>query len=139
MLQDAGIDNTNKSNHSLRATAIMRMMEKNIPSKVMQRSRHLSKDGLVPYERTTPLQQTSSCKALDDVTLEKVNQVQHVSTCSNTSQIYIFISHWAWHIIECVLELYRPAGRKSLLAYISDIQTGTNSCSIFPIQDPLKS
>ena len=75
MLQDAGIDNTNKSNHSLRATAIMRMMEKNVPSKVMQRSRHLSKDGLVPYERTTPLQQTSSCKALDDVTLEKVNQV----------------------------------------------------------------
>ena len=89
MLQDAGIDNNNKTNHSLRATAITRMMEKNVPSKViMQRSGHLSKDGLVPYERTTPLQQKSSCKALGDVTLEKVNQVQHVSTCSNTLQKY---------------------------------------------------
>ena len=61
MLQDTAIDNTNKSNHSLCATAITRIMEKNVPSKViMQRSGHLSKDGLVPYERTTPLQQQSS-------------------------------------------------------------------------------
>ena len=58
MLQDPGIDNTNKSNHSLQATAITKMLEKNVPSKVMmQRSGHLSKDRLVPYERTTPLQQ----------------------------------------------------------------------------------
>ena len=28
----------------------------------------------------------------------------------------------AWHIIECVLKLYRPAGRKLLGAYI---ETGT--------------
>ena len=28
----------------------------------------------------------------------------------------------AWHVIECVLKLYRPAGRKLLGAYI---ETGT--------------
>ena len=32
----------------------------------------------------------------------------------------------AWDIIECALKLYRPAGRKLLVAYI---ETGTNSCS----------
>ena len=87
MLQDAGIEYTNKSNHSLQATAITKMMEKNVPSRViMQRYGHLSKDGLVPYERTTSLQQQSLCKALGGVTLEKANQVQHVS--GNTLQKY---------------------------------------------------
>ena len=75
MFADAGIDSTNKSNHSLRATAISRMMDKQIPSKViMERSGHLSKDGLLPYERTTSIQQQLSSKALSDVTLLKGNQ-----------------------------------------------------------------
>jgi len=58
MFADAGINSTNKSNHSLKATAISKMMNKQIPSKViMEMSDHLSKDGLLPYERTTPIQQ----------------------------------------------------------------------------------
>ena len=69
---DAGI---NKSNHSLRATAISRMMDKQIPSKdIMERSGHFSKDGLLPYEQTTSIQQQLSSKALSDVTLLKGNQ-----------------------------------------------------------------
>ena len=48
------------------------MMDKQIPSKViMEKSGHLSKDGLLPYEQTTSIQQQLSSKA---VTLLKGSQ-----------------------------------------------------------------
>ena len=43
----AGLDYTNKSNHSLRAMSISRMYEASVPEKIiMERSGHLSKDGV---------------------------------------------------------------------------------------------
>ena len=65
ILRGAGINTDNKSNHSLRATAISRMYQKNIPEKlIMERSGHLSREGVASYERTTPAQQLQMCKTL---------------------------------------------------------------------------
>ena len=51
MLEAAGIENANKTNHSLRATVITRMMEKGVPAKlIMERSGHLTESGLSSYE-----------------------------------------------------------------------------------------
>ena len=70
----AGIDSTNKTNHSLRATAISRMFQSGVPQKVvMNRSGHLSKEGLVPYERITPQQQKAVCKVLSDASSSTLN------------------------------------------------------------------
>lgn len=67
MLDSAGIDSSKKTNHSLRATAISRMFQSSVAQKVvMERSGHLSKEGLVPYERTTAQQQKAVCKVLAD-------------------------------------------------------------------------
>ena len=60
----AGIDVENKSNHSLRATSISRMYSASIPEKViMERSGHLSTEGLRSYERTSVHQIQTACKA----------------------------------------------------------------------------
>ena len=49
ILAVAGIDSSAKSNHSLRATVISRMFQSNVPQKmIMERSGHLTKDGLTP-------------------------------------------------------------------------------------------
>ncbi len=67
MLDSAGIDSTNKTNHSLRATAISHMFQSSVAQKVVkERSGHLSKEGLTPYERTTAQQQKAVCKVLGD-------------------------------------------------------------------------
>ena len=69
MFEAAGIHSGEKTNHSLRATAITRMMEKSVPAKmIMERSGHLTESGLSPYERSTPLQSMSLCRALTDIT-----------------------------------------------------------------------
>ena len=60
----ADVDVVNKSNHSLRATSISRMYRSSIPEKViMERSGHLSKEGLRSYERTSVHQIKSACDA----------------------------------------------------------------------------
>ena len=65
ILSEAGVDTTNKSNHSLRATAISRMYQRNVPEKlIMERSGHLSRDGVMSYERTTAAQQKALCATL---------------------------------------------------------------------------
>ena len=65
-------------NHSLLATAISRMMESNIPSKVIkERSGHLSKDSLVPCERTTAVQHQKSSRALVPIENMKEKSVKH--------------------------------------------------------------
>lgn len=65
ILASAGIDSTGKSNHSLRATAISRMFQCDVAEKViMERSGHLSKGGLAPYQRTTAQQEKAACKVL---------------------------------------------------------------------------
>ncbi len=52
MLKAAGIESANKSNHSLKATAITRLMEKGTPAKlIMERSGHLIESGLSSYVR----------------------------------------------------------------------------------------
>ena len=65
ILKAAGIDCTNKSNHSLRATSISRMYRKDVPDKlIMERSGHLSKEGLMSYQRSTAQQEKAVCAAL---------------------------------------------------------------------------
>jgi hypothetical protein len=65
ILKEAGIDHTNRSNHSLRATSISRMYQKQIPEKlIMERSGHLSTEGMMSYQRTTAAQQKAVCGAV---------------------------------------------------------------------------
>ena len=65
IFKEAGIDCTNKSNHSLRATSISRMYQQDVPEKlIMQRSGHLSKEGLMSYQRSTAQQEKAVCAAL---------------------------------------------------------------------------
>ena len=53
------------SNHSLRATLISRMYNAKVPEKlIMERSGHLSKEGVRSYERTSTEQIQSICKTL---------------------------------------------------------------------------
>ncbi len=69
MLKAAGIESANKSNHSLKATAITRLMEKGTPAKlIMERSGHLTESGLSSYERSTPVQRVALTRALTDIT-----------------------------------------------------------------------
>lgn len=64
MFSVAGLDTANKSNHSLRATAISRLYQGHVPEKlIMEHSGHLSRDGISSYERTTPAQE----KFLSDI------------------------------------------------------------------------
>ena len=84
MLEAASIESKEKTNHSLRATAITRMMEKNVPAKlIMERSGHLTEGGLSPYERSTPLQRVSLCRALTDITNSNTSEAN--STVVETS------------------------------------------------------
>ena len=54
MLQMAGLTTERKSNHSLRATSISRMFQAKVPEKIiMERSGHLTKEGVRSYECTT--------------------------------------------------------------------------------------
>ena len=47
MLHSAGIDDANKSNHSLRATGISRLYQSGLPEKlIMERSGHISSDSV---------------------------------------------------------------------------------------------
>ena len=65
ILQKGGIDTFNKSNHSLRATAISRMCESNVPQKlIMERSAHLSVSGVMACERTSMAQKKALCDTL---------------------------------------------------------------------------
>ena len=53
-------------------------MESNIPSKViMDRSGHLSKDGLVPYERTIAIQHQTTSRALVPIENMKEKSIKH--------------------------------------------------------------
>ena len=74
ILKDAGIDYANKSNHSLRATSISRMYQNNVPEKlIMQRSGHLSKEGLMSYQRSSAQQLKSVCTALSASSLPETD------------------------------------------------------------------
>ena len=54
MLQMASLTTERKSNHSLRATSISRMFQAKVPEKIiMERSGHLTKEGVRSYECTT--------------------------------------------------------------------------------------
>ena len=65
MLIDANVNAEKRSNHNLRATAISRMYEKNVPEKlIMERSGHLSREGVNSYEHTTSAQQKAVCSTL---------------------------------------------------------------------------
>ena len=59
----------NKTNHSLRATAISRLFVNRVPEKIiMEQSGHLSKEGVRSYERTTAAQQKDVSDSLSDIT-----------------------------------------------------------------------
>ena len=69
ILDAARISSVNKSNHSLRATAISRLQEKKVPEKlVMERSGHLTRERLQPYERTSVAQFKAVSSALSEST-----------------------------------------------------------------------
>ena len=54
MFETAGLSTAQKTNHSLRATSISRMFHAKVPEKIiMERSGHLTKEGVRSYERTT--------------------------------------------------------------------------------------
>ena len=64
MFKIAGLNIEGKTNHSLRATGISRLYSAGVPEKlIMQRSGHLSKEGLRGYERTSAQQE----KAVSDL------------------------------------------------------------------------
>lgn len=57
MFQSAGLQAETKSNHSLRASGISRLYSAGVPEKlIVERSGHLSKEGVRSYERTTAQQ-----------------------------------------------------------------------------------
>ena len=69
--KEGGISAENKSNHSLRSTAITRMYENKVPEKIiMERSGHLSVGGLLSYERTTLAQQIAVCNTLTGIPMQ---------------------------------------------------------------------
>ena len=77
----AGLDPKNFSNHSLRATSISRLYRASIPENViMERSGHLSTDGVRSYERTSVEQLKSVSEILSttiplpDTSNEKENE-----------------------------------------------------------------
>lgn len=78
MLEAAGVENANKTNHSLRATAITHLMEKSLPSKlIMERSGHLSESGLSSYERNTAQQKVALARVLTDITTSSTSEVNN--------------------------------------------------------------
>ena len=89
ILREAGIDCTNKSNHSLRVTSISRMYQKEIPEKlIMERSGHLSTESMLSYQRTTAAQQKAVCGALSKSNREKREENEHgVSSVACTSDV----------------------------------------------------
>ena len=81
----AGMDVDKISNHSLRATSITRMYNASLPEKlIMERSGHLSKEGLRTYEHTSETQHMSVCQVLSSSI--RVNQSQpNVTTAEEDS------------------------------------------------------
>lgn len=100
MFKSAGLDMKIITNHNLRAMSITRMYEASIPEKmIMERSGHLSKEGLRSYERTSAQQVKSLCNILSPklgtaATVPQVSQ-QHVTengsdnkeNCAEISQV----------------------------------------------------
>ena len=77
MLKDilvaAGVDAGDKSNHSLRATGISRLFTSGVPEKlIMERSGHISTEGVRVHERTTAEQKQRVSDVLSCV--ETVNE-----------------------------------------------------------------
>ena len=73
MLVATGVDAVDKSNHSLRATAISRLFTSGVPEKlIMERSGHISTEGVRAYERTTAEQKQHISDVLSCV--ETVNE-----------------------------------------------------------------
>ena len=63
--KESGINTVNRSNHSLRTTAISGMYENQVPHKlIVERSGHLSVSVLLPYEHATVTQKKAVCDAL---------------------------------------------------------------------------
>ena len=81
------MDTTKKSNHSLRATAITRMYESNVPTKlIMERSGHLPSGGLVPYERTSLAQKKAVCSALSSTSIAPLPTPECSASAPETSK-----------------------------------------------------
>ena len=69
ILQLGGLKTENRSNHSLRATAITRMQEEKVPENIiMEQSGHLSKEGVRSYEKTSESQKKDVSDILSDIT-----------------------------------------------------------------------
>ena len=61
----AGLTTERKTNHSLRVTSISRMFQAKVPEKIiMERSGHLTKEGVRSYEHTTNDQTREVCDKL---------------------------------------------------------------------------
>ena len=70
IVKAGNLDVTGKSNHSLQSTAISRMYKSRVPEKlIMERSGHLSANGVHPYECTSLAQQKVVCDTISSVPL----------------------------------------------------------------------
>ena len=92
----ANLNTDGISNHSLRATSISRMYHAKVPEKlIMERSGHLSKEGVRSYERTSSKQIQSICKTLcastvensEDCSKENAIPQQHFDSPSSKAKI----------------------------------------------------
>ena len=79
MCSQAEIDTTLKPNHSLRATSISRLYNASVPEKtIMEKSSHLSTEGVRLYEHISIQQKQEVCTTLAAfVTPENKNTSEH--------------------------------------------------------------
>ena len=88
MFNKAGLDCERITNHSLRATAISRMYNENVPEKlIMEQSEHLSKEGVRSYERTTGAQLKRVSDILSDITSASSSQMNVQTTKPVTMKV----------------------------------------------------
>lgn len=86
IFNDGDLDSTNISNHSLRATSITRMYQASVPEKlIMERSGHLTKEGLRSYEHTSSLQAQSVCNVLAKSVPIEGSSMEH--NCEDTNEL----------------------------------------------------
>ena len=86
-----GLDCEGIYNHSLRATGISRLYNNGVPEKlIMERSGHLSVEGIRSYERTSDAQRQIVSKVLSDSASSKNNS--SFAVCSQSNSVSKFVT-----------------------------------------------
>lgn len=95
MFEAASLDCDCICNHSLRATGISRLYNKGVPEKlIMERSGHLSVEGIRSYERTSEAQRKQVSKVLSDSSASSVSNKTDasVAVCSESNSVSKFVT-----------------------------------------------